>query len=319
MKRILTISVLLSTLISLSNCNTPRKNADTFAKGNVLTGSIMTEEFCFHLPNSVWTIVNGQGDCIRYFSAGLREENNIAIVYFHGDRIYRIWDREGHTIRNEIIAYQDNDPEVIQAWINEISELYQLPCFFISRPGVYGSSGDHKQRRRLREVKLMHKALNEIKIKYKIGHLAIVGQSGGGHLVGSLLAFRDDIVCAVTASGNVAVRKRVQLKGWPADQTGYNDYYDPIDHVSEISKRPDLRIFIIGDPRDKRIPFACQEAYYEALKKAGLNASILKAYSRSKTHHSLGHVGRRVATWCANGIPREEIINRVVEGRWGHP
>jgi poly(3-hydroxybutyrate) depolymerase len=57
----------------------------------------------------------------------------------------------------------------------------------MSRPGTYGSSGDHSQRRRPAEAKIISAAIDALKKKYQIQELVITGQSGGGHVTASLI------------------------------------------------------------------------------------------------------------------------------------
>jgi poly(3-hydroxybutyrate) depolymerase len=58
----------------------------------------------------------------------------------------------------------------------------------LARPGVFGSTGHHLQRRREREVALVDRALNRLKELFGWSRIDLAGMSGGGHLVGALLA-----------------------------------------------------------------------------------------------------------------------------------
>lgn len=63
-------------------------HADTFAPSGVLSGSVTTEAHCAATPDSaVWVLVEGRGECVRYFAAGLEKANRIAHFWFHGDRM----------------------------------------------------------------------------------------------------------------------------------------------------------------------------------------------------------------------------------------
>lgn len=286
-------------------------NTDSFDPEVVKSGATMTKEKCNSLEESVWVVVDKTGDCIRYYAAGLKPDNDKIVVFFSGDRLVRKWDRHFNTISQQVEGYQDNNADALKLEMQEVFSLSGIPTIFLARPGIYGSSGDHRKRRLLREVELVNGALNAIRDKHHIRHLSLAGQSGGGHLVASMLAMRSDITCASIASGATAVRARIQLKNWPGDATGYNNFYDPIDHVSKISPASGLRIFVIGDPRDTNVPFSTQSLYYDALKKRGLDAHLLKATGRGSQHHSLGRWAFRVAGWCANGLPTEAIVSRV--------
>lgn len=301
----------------LFGCETASpENADTFTHAGLKSGSVMTREACNWPDSSIW--VEGMGECIRYFHAGLAADRSdagleprdgLVHVSFHGDRLINYWGR--YRVRTvEVAWYRDNEPGILKSRAEREFRTYGLPYIRFSRPGVYGSSGDHKKRRRPREIEIIDAALDRLKERHGIKSFVFSGQSGGGHVIGSLLSMRSDIRCAVIASGSLAVRMRLQLAGWNADSTGYNDFFDPIDHVAEIPDDPHRRIFIIGDPRDETIPFSVQYAYYKALRKAGHNAWLIRANGRGKQHHGLSHAGFKVARWCAQGLPTEDILAR---------
>ena len=101
-------------------------------------------------------------------------------------------------------------------------------------------------------------------------------------------------------------------KGWFTDATGYTDYYDPIDHVGEIPVDPVRRIFIIGDPRDRQVPFSTQRAYYRAVRDAGHGVWLISTYeSRGSEHHGLVHQGHKAVKYCSQGMPPDEIVQRL--------
>jgi pimeloyl-ACP methyl ester carboxylesterase len=271
----------------------------------------MTEAQCAALDSSVWVVKSGQGDCIRYFGGGLDNKSNRAIVYFHGDRLWRSWNRDFTvTKEHKVVSYRDNDPNRLRAEMRAIAAAAGEPAIFVARPGVYGSSGNHASRRQLREVELVDGTLDALKKKHKIERFILAGQSGGGHLVGAMLARRDDIECAVLTSAVAAVGARVQARRWPADVTGARTFFDPIDHVKEIKRTASLRIFVVGDPRDTNVPFATQVLYHEALKAQGLDAHLLQASGRGREFHGLDHWAKRIATWCAQGVATDEIIRQ---------
>ena len=59
----------------------------------------------------------------------------------------------------------------------------------------------------------MNAAVDMIKERYKIGRLAVAGQSGGGSVVASLLSLgRRDIACAAPASGALDIGGLYRLR-----------------------------------------------------------------------------------------------------------
>ena len=160
-------------------------------------------------------------------------------------------------------------------------------------------------------VKTVLAAIGALKEKYSIQSFAISGQSGGGHLVGALLTDRDDIVCAVSTSGVLAVRQRNRALGWSTDITGYSDFYDPIDHVQEIPANADRRVFVVADPRDAVVPFDVQESYFKRVKELGHAVFLIEAKGRGSRHHGLQYAGFRIIKWCVDGVSTAEILERA--------
>lgn len=283
----------------------------------VKTGATMTEQQCSALPEAVWVVVEASGDCIRYYSSGLKDGGNATVfVWLHGDILRRRHEQGDFfkTTAQEVIGYGNNRPEALREAMASWSRQFGRPAIFVGRPGAYGSSGDHTQRRQPREVALLDKAMETLKTRHRIGEFIVAGQSGGGGVTAALLARRSDIACAVMTSGALAVRARIKMKKWPADATGATTFYDPIDHVGEIRAHPRLRIFVVGDPLDKQVPFATQQMYHEALKARGLPTFLLRARSpETKQSHALAPLGMRVAGWCAQGLATAEIERRVDE------
>lgn len=299
---------LLGGLILLAGCVTTDPNgADTFTKSGVLSGSILTEEACNAWQDTaVWVVVDGQGECLRYFHAGLAEKNEAVHVWFHGDRMTQWLDG-----RAQVHGYYTNDasPGALQQQAASRFQQDGVPYIRFSRPGLYGSSGDHRERRLLREVQVVDAALDALVDRYKIGALSLSGQSGGGHIVGSLLTRRDDIACAIASSGVLAVEKRSFIRGWGGrDITGFTGYFDPIDHVTEVPVDADRRIFIVGDPNDTNVPFSTQAAFYDALVAAGHDAVLIRANARGSSSHSLSREGQEIAADCVLGRETADIV-----------
>lgn len=304
----------------LGACATPAmQNADTATPAGMLSGSIMDKAHCEALRtawdggDTVWVVLEpawdpDDGTCIRYMYAGLEPANPVAHVYLHGDVIQQSesgWARAWP-------GYETVTPERLDGFARREFDTYGVPYIRLSRPGTFGSSGFHRERRREKEALIVDAALNLIKERHRIARLALVGQSGGGHVVARLLTLRDDVQCAVISSGVVAVRQRAGLHGWATDITGYRDYVDPVDEVDAIIVDPDRRIFILGDPRDKNTPFVTQTAYFEAVEAAGHDVTLLKAEGGGEAHHSLALTGFKVMRWCLDGLSGSAIQARLL-------
>ena len=300
--------ILTAGLAALTGCVTT-ENADTFIPAGLLSGSVMTEEACGRLDpgTTLWLVVDGRGECIRYFHVGLEEgRNELVHVWLDGDRM------AGHGYTKRALNYRNRTEERQRRLPHKIRWKSGLPSIAVSRPGTFGSSGFHDQRRRPRNVAIVLAVFDALKERYGIEKFAVSGQSGGGHLVGAVLADRTDLLCAVATSAVLAVSLRIRHKGWSTDATGYTDFYDPIDHVDEIPVDRDRRIFIIGDPRDKEVPFSTQRTYYEAVRAAGHAAWLISTKeSRGREHHGLVHQGHKAVKYCSEGMPSAEIVQRL--------
>ena len=295
---------LLGMAILLQGCETTA-NVGTFSVSGMLSGSVMTRDTCDQADTSVWVTVDGRGECVRYFHAGLGERNNIVHVWLHGDRMW-----QSFSGGKRPLGYGNPSAAGQQRRADRAFRDLGVPHIHLSRPGTYGSSGFHQHRRLPRNVAIVRAAFDALKERYGIERFAISGQSGGGHLVAALLADRNDILCAVSTSGVIAVKQRNKARGWRTDITGYSDFYDPIDHVDRIPVDEERRIFIVGDPRDTNVPFKTQESYFKAVQGLGHRTWLVKARGTGREHHGLAHVGFRIIKWCVEGVPSEDIVER---------
>lgn len=288
--------------------------ADTNTAKGVLSGSVMQEADCRAKPdNSVWVVRDPDwdpedGTCLRFYQAGLSARTPTVHIWFHGDRMYQTEAWEARVPD----WYEDSaDADRLQGFAEREARSYGIPYIRFGRPGVYGSSGFHKQRRLAEEAEIVNAALDALKARHGIERFVLSGQSGGGHVVASLLTKRDDIACAVITSGVVAVGMRARHHGWKQDITGYRSYFDPLDNVAEIRTDPRRRIFVVGDPRDRNTPFFTQEAYAKAVEAAGHEVALVRAEARGRAYHSLALTGFKVVQWCLEGVPADEIQARL--------
>lgn len=292
----------------LAGCMNP-EGADTFSDSGVLSGStILKAECARNAETAVWVVVDGAGECIRYFHSGLKDQNPLVHVWFHGDRMSQSFN--GNAWVHGYYS-RDANPAALQAQAEAGEVDSGVPYIRFSRPGLYGSSGNHRRRRLPEEVAIVDAAVDAIKARHGIQSYALSGQSGGGHLVASLLTRRDDISCAVITSGVASVRERSKIRGWGGrDITGFSSFFDPIDHVAQIPVKADRRIFVMGDPADSNVPFSTQADYHNALRAAGHHSALVRARGRGKSRHGLAHAGVHVVRDCIDGVRSDEIVRR---------
>ncbi len=277
---------------------------DPFWPSQVLHGSTSSPNRCITIRDAVWVDAPGGGECIRYFTAGLADRTHPDVmVYIHGDYIARSISGKYWVWSN----YARHSPSSLELEAKRWSQRAKVPAIYIGRPGVFGSSGDHKEKTRPREVDLINATLDLLKRRYGISRFHLAGQSGGGHSVASLLPRRQDIGCAVMSSGAVAIRERNRLlKLEPPD-----GFYDPLDDAPRIARTPALRIILLSDPEDRRVPFASQALYVDRLRAAGLPVLHILATAKDEEHHGLSTLGRLAAALCVQGVSDNDIVGQV--------
>lgn len=311
-----TISAFALTLASLFTGSGPtysqsRSTNEMFDPIKVVNGIEIDRAACAKLEKgetAVWVDVDGKGYCIRYYAAGLkpsRETNPIAAIWLNGDVL-------GPGGKNADKRQKGFGPAAMIAQERELFGRFGVPSIFLARPGTYGSSGKHYTiRGRPIEATVVDAALDTIVKRYKIGSLSLGGHSGGGTLVAELLARRNDLRCAVISSGASAYRAYLEARGLAksGDVLTRFDPYESLDRISSNSRR---RVFMIGDPREKNVPFAAQKLYFDGLVSRG-HAAWLVPLERATDarHHDLVDFGETAMEMCATGADAETIVGTL--------
>jgi pimeloyl-ACP methyl ester carboxylesterase len=270
-----------------------------------------TREQCVGLDDAVWADAGESGsECLRYWKAGFPDGGSRrAIVYFAGD----VWLGAGRVEK----AYLGTSIEGLRRSAAIWAKNLEAPYIFFARPGTFGSSGDHMQRRRVAESKLITAALDRLKEKLKIDEFVVVGQSGGGHVVSSLLTWRDDIVCAVPTSAVSSPRIRWRMKGATRDATGYSDSYEPAERLDKRLAHPKLRVFVLGNPEDTNVVWPAQQIMADKARRGGhRSGGAARRRDRARAPFVAGF-GRVVAGWCYHDISTGEIVRRAAKGLRG--
>lgn len=255
--------------------------------------------------------VGGKGDCLRTYSQGLSAADNpTVLVYFSGDVLLKT--KEG--VRFVGSGYGRQSPELMGRDMARWSAQAGIPAIFIARPGMFGSSGDHNQRRELREVMLVDGALDAIKRRYRVSAFILAGQSGGGHIAASLLNRRRDVSAVVLSSALLSVREVTEY--WNKRrmvQSASAALYDPIDHLGGIRRDPKPLILVLSDQQDRIVPYPSQLTYVRRLRAAGLEPQHITLSATDKSHHALARQGRRAAVLIARG-ETIDTIRAALEG-----
>ncbi len=282
-----------------------------FTAQSLVQGVSATAGQCATVAQAVWAqTADGTGECIRYWAAGLPAAAPVArvLVYIPSDQL---------AFDQAEASYTTRSPKIMQGLVDGMQMRAGVPFILLSRPGTFGSSGEHKQRRRELEPRLMSAALDAIKARHGIGELVLVGLSGGGHIVASLLGWRSDIVCAVPTSSVSSPRLRWQGMGRTADLTGYTDSHEPVDHLRREVFHPQLRVFVLGDPKDSNVVWATQTPLADRLKALGADVTLLHGEGSDTQRHVLGSSGQRVGAMCLRGASTQEIQDMAARGLKG--
>jgi dienelactone hydrolase len=274
-------------MIGISMAASAFASEPSFLASDVLNGTIATPGAC---PNAgrIWVEIDGRGECLRFYGAMPAGARRSPVIFLEGDVVQRR-DRSaaGETIWEVPSYYTQLGPAIMQAEAEQYAAATQRGFINLARPGIYGSSGNHLERRRKREVDLVDAALDHLKQRFGWSVISLAGLSGGGHLVAAMLARRTDVDCAVIASGNVAVRQRLREWNLAADVTGFTDFIDPIDGVSEVTRHPPRSLIVLTDALDKVVSASSQAAYVTALRNAGANVEQRFVAARDPGHHLL--------------------------------
>ncbi|WP_202211224.1 alpha/beta hydrolase family protein [Pseudomonas paraversuta] len=267
----------------------------------LLWNTAANQASCVDPDSALWVeFVSGKA-CIRYFSSSPLEHAPVVIVMFHGDRNIEMH-RPPEAIAGNTLTAKDKQAATL-------TRRAGVPVVIVARPGTYGSSGNHGQRRQASEFQALAVALDQLRKRYGIGQFVLLGHSGGATVVASLLTLgRTDVKCAVMTSGAFGLLERArmirQTKGLPArdgrDTNGLFNPYDPLEHISGISRVAARPLYVIGNPGDQVAPFELQKKFYQALKDAGHTARLIEAPAIAPANHQLRNdIALKTASACA--------------------
>lgn len=282
-----------------------RPESKLFDPEAVVAGIAIDKRQCAPLERAetaVW--VNGY--CLRYYAAGLAQRANpIATLWLNGDIL-------GPKGDNADKRQKGIGPATMTAQMDALSQHFGVPAIFLGRPGTYGSAGKHyTMRGRKIEADLVAAALDALKSRYGIREWALGGHSGGGTLVGEMLARRDDLRCAVISSGAVAYRAYLEARGLIKPGASLTRF-DPAASLDRIPKNPARRVFVIGDPRETNVPFATQKLYYDGLIARGHAAKLIPlARATDARHHDLVDFAETALGMCAGGASDDAIAQAL--------
>lgn len=281
-------------------------SGEHFSNAAVTGGVTITRKACAALEaqhTAAWVEVDGRGECLRYYAAGLHPgPNPIAAAWMHGDIMGTKPTSVGHQEGLGVAAMIDQE--------RALAERFGIPFLFLARPGAYGSSGRFWTTRHTpREAALMNALLDVLKARYGVTEWALGGHSAGGTLTAEFLARRNDLRCAVISSGAPAYRAYLEARGLQTVLARPQGWFDPAGSLDRIPRDPKRRVFVIGDPRETNIPFHTQRGYFDALTARG-HAAWLVPLERAPAprHHNLVDFGETALGLCGSGADTGRIL-----------
>ncbi len=306
----------------------PKAPGDTFIRKGVHTGSVVTRADCESAGAAdrgrfVYVEASGRSACIRYYLSGNTFPDKAAAIYLPGDKGgFRItWRNDRYEMVPEELLERAGkpsgatptpdmmrklgDPERNQSFAGAIAKSLRTPAIILARQGTDGSSGWVALRRTRWEVAITNRAIDVIKARHGIEKLHLVGQSGGGHLVGALSALRTDVACAVAGSAPLAFDPRsfYLSEKLPEQQR----FFNPVDYAAVIAKKPGLRLMLVTDGRDGRVFVDRQAAFVRALAKFGATPQQFFVSAGDPMSHGVTSYSVAALRSCIAGKPDDEI------------
>ncbi|MDK9694922.1 MAG: hypothetical protein OEL76_00860 [Siculibacillus sp.] len=287
----------------------------TFSARDVIEGTKVSREQCAALPRAVFVEAFGDGICIRYYLHG-SAKGKAAVVFFTGDvlGLSKTGQREVEP------GYLTQAPEYIDIASRVWGERLGAPVIYFGRMGMNGSSGWHGDRRTALEAEVTRKALDAIKAREGAIGFHLAGQSGGAMLVPAVLAARDDVGCAVVASGPLDFRRFTAAYGITFRVGGKRAHLDPMAEAAKVAARTvgtdPTRLFVLTDSADTAVPAKFQTPWLGAIEAAGGRALQIATGGRGPEHHALIEKSLFVVRDCIAGRSDAEI-ERAWKGRAG--
>jgi hypothetical protein len=279
--------------------------ADIISMADIARGIDMTQAQCAALPEAVWISSFGRNLCMRYYFSTAGGGGTRPVVFLQGDLGFDADPKTGVWIAPP--SLKDTNTDDLTKYADQISKAQKTAAIYLARMGRDGSSGWHRQRHTALEVQATNAALEAIKQRYRFDGFNVYGHSGGGLLVGALLALRRDIGCAVPADGILAVSPKPRSPD-PALQ-----YFEVSAHIAAITQNRGARILVVTDPQDKVVTIQNQNPFVEQLRSAGGQVDQFFVNATDDEHHFTTPHAEQVMADCLRGAGHDEIVADLAE------
>lgn len=273
--------------------------ADIVPLADQLRGIAIPQEQCEALPRAVFVAVSGREFCIRYYLSVAGGTGKGPLVFLQGDRLGRLDGQTGE------FAPGPRDRDLDTRDFNKIATLLSqqggVPAIYLARPGLDGSSGNHRIRHTSLELNVVHAALDAIKQRHGFVGFHLLGQSGGSTLAGGLLGLRSDIGCAVIGAG-VLSYPRPRRSSDPAA-----DYFNAADFVASIARKRGTRILLVTDPADRKVPERVQTDFAQRVRLAGGQVEQFLVQATDDDRHGVLSYARTAMNACLRSASDDDI------------
>lgn len=261
----------------------------------LLENESRSRELCESNAERVFVRYRDGTECVTYISTTGRPRTVATVLFFQGDV---------QPERFEELKTQDAARTFVRS-AQGIANRFDVRIIFVSRPGTFGTSGNHGRRRTEYEMLVMNAAVDAIKARLGLGSLVLVGQSGGSTVSAALIALgRTDVSCAVLGSGGQNVTgnfRRRNPTSRATDAQIQRALFDPTARIPAVRPDPNRRVLVLGDPTDTVTHYDLQIVYAQRLRDAGHRAIAFKIRGAGDMMHGAVDQAIPAAAMCARG------------------
>jgi hypothetical protein len=273
--------------------------AETFKKEDLLRGITITHAQCDATAQTLWLNVDGRDFCVRYYLSTAGGEGQRPVVFLQGDQLGKFSIKSWTWI--DTSEARDVDTDEIMRIADTFSKLAKTTSIYLARIGVDGTSGNHMSRGSQLELDLMGAALDAIKQRHGFAGFHIAGQSGGSKIAGGLVELRRDVGCAVLGSGRLVANE------FPKSKDPGRSYFDPTQNISQLAQNRSVRVFLVTDKADKRVPAAQQSSFVDRLRRVGRQVPQYFVETTDELRHGVLSYTELVTAGCVLDRPEEEV------------
>jgi dienelactone hydrolase len=273
--------------------------AEIIKKQDLLHGITIARVQCEATSQTVWLI--GRDFCVRYYLSTAGGEGPRPVVFLQGDKLGELSQKWTWIEPSKV---EDIDTDELMKIADVFSRMAKTTAIYLARIGVDGTSGNHISRKSVLELDLMNAALDAIKRRHGFGGFHLAGQSGGSRIAGGLIGLRRDISCVVLGSG------RLVAEGRKSSDPGRNSF-DVLQNIPQLAQNRSMRIFLVTDKMDKKVPAAQQTEFRDRLRRAGRQIPQFFVEAIDDNRHGVLAYTELVTAGCVLGRSDEEIARAV--------